>query len=332
MGRSFVLALAIAFVAPIAAQDNTPKSGLELTLAVESDSVSLGDDIQVEAVLKNTSDKPIMAPALVFDERSVSFTIKAETTPGAAKSFDYAVVTGTLYAIAPAPLEKVRLGPGKSFVSAFRLPATMVGTWTITGKYAGTETTTLSKPVTVKVGKKEGKDKLSVKLTLNYDNKDKTIFIDLLPEAAPGSVMNYVALVNRGFYKGLELVEVVKNNWIRTGCPNNDGFGDAGYTYKSENKEQEQTSKTLVFDTGTVALNQHQKMGYQSSQFFITLRRVNFLDYKFTIIGKVDLAAGDDKENGATTIKDAAQRADPDRETNRPKNRIAVKDAVVVVR
>jgi cyclophilin family peptidyl-prolyl cis-trans isomerase len=325
MSRILTLAAAILAVLVVAAQDKPAAAPLELTISPMSDSVSLGDSIQIEAVLKNTSDKPVEIPPLVFDERSLSFSVKAETTPGMTKSFDYSIVTGSLYTVAPPPLEKVKLAPGKSFVSAFNLPATMVGTWAITGKFNGLDAAVTSKPVNVKVGKKDGKDKLSVKLTVTFDAKDKDVMIDLLPEAAPASVMHFVSLVNRGFYKGLKIVEVVKGNWIRTGCPNNDGFGDAGYTYRSENKEQEATNKTLVFESGVVALNQQQKMGFQSSQFFITIRRINFLDFKFTIIGKVD-------SEGLQIVKDAAAKADPDRETNRPKNDITVKDATVVIR
>jgi len=317
-----MLVLALAFVA---VQDKPAAAPLELTISALADSVSVGDSIQVEAVLKNTSDKPVEIPPLVFDERSLSFSVKAETTPGAAKSFDYSIVTGSLYTVAPPPLEKVKLAPGKSFVSAYNLPATMAGTWTISGKFNGLDASVASKPVTVKVNKKDGKDKLSVKLVVTFDGKDKDVFIDLLPEAAPASVMHFVSLVDRGFYKGLKIVEVVKGNWVRTGCPNNDGFGDAGYTYRSENKEQESINKSLVFDSGVVALNQQQKMGFQSSQFFITIRRINFLDFKFTIIGKVD-------SEGLQVVKDAAGKAEPDRETNRPKNDITVKDATVVVR
>lgn len=325
MSRILALSVAILAVTVVEAQDKPAAAPLELTLTPTSDSVALGDMIQVEAVLKNTSDKPVEIPPLMFDERSLSFSIKAETTPGMTKSFEYSIVTGSLYTVAPPPLEKVRLAPGKSFVSAFNLPAALVGTWSISGKFNGTDASIDSKPVTVKVNKKDGKDKLSVKLTLTFDGKDKDVFIDLMADAAPASVMHYVSLVNRGFYRGLKIVEVVKGNWIRTGCPNNDGFGDAGYTYRAENKEQETTHKALVFDAGVVALNQQQKMGFQSSQFFITMRRINFLDYKFTIIGKVD-------SESLQVVKDAASKADPDRETNRPKNDITVKDATVVVR
>jgi cyclophilin family peptidyl-prolyl cis-trans isomerase len=326
--------VALAFALAQDKPPEPPKAPLEFTLVPAAAEAALGDDIQVEATLKNVSDKPLTVAPLLFDERAVSFNVKAETSPGSTKSFEYSLILGSLYVVAPPPLEKLALAPGKSFVSGFKIPATMTGQWTITGRFAGGEAPVESKPVAIKVNPKDGKSKLSVRLTFTHDaGKETSIFIDLNAVDAPASVMHFVSLVNRGFYKNLKLVEVVRNNWMRAGCPNNDGFGDAGYTYRSENKDQEQSPNkaSLRFDVGTVALNQHQKMGYQSSQFFIALRQVNFLDYKFTIIGKVDLDEGG-KGKGADAIKDLASKADPDRETNRPKTDVTVKDGSVVVR
>lgn len=47
----------------------------------------------------------------------------------------------------------------------------------------------------------------------------------LYPQRAPKAVENFTAHVNEGYYNGLKIFEIVKDNRIQTGDPNNDGTG-----------------------------------------------------------------------------------------------------------
>ena len=47
----------------------------------------------------------------------------------------------------------------------------------------------------------------------------------LYPQRAPKAVENFTTHVTEGYYNGLKIFQVVRNNRIQTGDPNNDGTG-----------------------------------------------------------------------------------------------------------
>ena len=107
---------------------------------------------------------------------------------------------------------------------------------------------------------------------------------DLYEEEAPNTVAFFLKLVAEGFYDGLEFFKVIASTLVQTGCPNNDGTGNAGTFIKCELS----TQKKLMHDYGTLSMA-HTGRDMNSSQFFICLQRrnVDHLDGNHTCFGKV---------------------------------------------
>ena len=109
----------------------------------------------------------------------------------------------------------------------------------------------------------------------------------LFRDAAPLNVDNIVKLVKKDFYNGTTFHRVIPDFVIQGGDPNtkdkdpsNDGFGGPGYYIKDE------YSKDLKHLTGTVALAKAAD-DRTGSQFYICLKKLDFLDGKYTIVGQV---------------------------------------------
>lgn len=96
---------------------------------------------------------------------------------------------------------------------------------------------------------------------------------------APLTCLNFLQLVNQGFYDGLEFHRVVPDFVIQGGDPRGDGWGGPGYTIRDEVNDKS-------FDRGIIgmALAGPDTGG---SQFFITLSAQPHLDSGFTAFGRV---------------------------------------------
>jgi len=109
----------------------------------------------------------------------------------------------------------------------------------------------------------------------------------LFPDAAPLNVENIVKLVKKDFYNGTTFHRVVPDFVIQGGDPltkddnpANDGTGGPGYYLKDE------YSKDVKHLEGTVALAKAAD-DRNGSQFYICLKKVPFLDGRYTIVGQV---------------------------------------------
>ena len=64
---------------------------------------------------------------------------------------------------------------------------------------------------------------------------DKGIMkIELFEQDAPGTVKNFITLIEKGFYNGLTFHRVIDDFMIQGGCPRGTGTGGPGYTIKCE--------------------------------------------------------------------------------------------------
>lgn len=106
------------------------------------------------------------------------------------------------------------------------------------------------------------------------------IEVQLYPEHAPGSVANFVQLVNDDFYDNNTIHRVVPNFVVQAGCPRGDGYGGLDYTIRSE--------------LGPKYYNEDGYIGMASAgpdtegtQWFITHSPTPHLDGRYTIFGKV---------------------------------------------
>lgn len=106
------------------------------------------------------------------------------------------------------------------------------------------------------------------------------MLLKLFPEKAPGSVANFINLVNDGFYNGKNFHRVVPNFVIQGGCPRGDGYGSLNYSIRSELTNLSFIDEGLI---GMASAGNHT----ECSQWFITHSPTPHLDGNYTIFGKV---------------------------------------------
>ena len=126
------------------------------------------------------------------------------------------------------------------------------------------------------------------------------IVIELFPNHAPKTVENFVGLAegtqqwkdpktgatsNAPFYDGLIFHRVIDGFMIQGGCPNGDGRGGPGYTFKDEFHPE------LTFSKPYLLAMANSGPGTNGSQFFITVGPTPHLNMHHTIFGEVADAA-----------------------------------------
>jgi cyclophilin family peptidyl-prolyl cis-trans isomerase/HEAT repeat protein len=106
-----------------------------------------------------------------------------------------------------------------------------------------------------------------------------TMVIELLPDDAPFTCVNFVNLARKGFYDGLTFHRVVPNFVIQGGDPRGDGWGGPGYAVRSEFSYR-------VYHRGMVGMASAGK-DTEGCQFFVTHSPQPHLDGRYTIFGQV---------------------------------------------
>ena len=106
---------------------------------------------------------------------------------------------------------------------------------------------------------------------------------ELYDDATPITVKNFLDLINKGFYNGLNFHRVIPNFVIQGGCPNGMGNGGPGY-----NIDCEVTAPKQFHDKGVLSMA-HAGRNTGGSQFFICHNRqgTQHLDGNHTCFGKV---------------------------------------------
>lgn len=107
-----------------------------------------------------------------------------------------------------------------------------------------------------------------------------TIKAKLFQNEAPGSVINFIALIKNGFYKEKTFHRVVPNFVIQTGCPRGDGYGSLDYTIRSELPAMYYDQEGYI---GMASAGKHT----EGTQWFITHSPTPHLDGNYTIFAKV---------------------------------------------
>ncbi|HEV7699307.1 MAG TPA: peptidylprolyl isomerase [Pyrinomonadaceae bacterium] len=114
-----------------------------------------------------------------------------------------------------------------------------------------------------------------------------TITIELYSNIAPKMVARFKELANSGVYDGVtwhrvnESVIQSGDPLSKDGDPKNDGTG------KSDKPNVDAEFSDLKYDTGIVGAARGQDNNSANSQFFITLKREQGFDNRYTIFGKV---------------------------------------------
>jgi len=113
------------------------------------------------------------------------------------------------------------------------------------------------------------------------------IRIELLPELAPRTVLNFAKLAGEGFYDGTTFHRVIPGFVIQGGDPNSrnrdprdDGKGGPGYTIEAE-------GNALSHRRGVVSMARGASPDSAGSQFFIVHADSPDLDGAYTAFGRV---------------------------------------------
>ena len=107
------------------------------------------------------------------------------------------------------------------------------------------------------------------------------IVIELFEKEAPGTVQNFIDLINKGFYNGLRFHRVIPGFVAQGGCPNGNGTGGPRYTIKDE-----LVGNPHKHERGALSMA-HRGPNTGGSQFFIVYEPQPHLDGVHTVFGKV---------------------------------------------
>jgi peptidyl-prolyl cis-trans isomerase B (cyclophilin B) len=119
------------------------------------------------------------------------------------------------------------------------------------------------------------------KAIIHTEKGDMTV--EFYEKDAPKTVENFVNLIEKGYYNGLNFHRVLPDFVIQGGCPDGTGAGGPGYTIDCELEGDNQ-----FHDRGVLSMA-HAGRNTGGSQFFICHSRNNtsHLDRNHTCFGKV---------------------------------------------
>ncbi|CAM1502823.1 Fc.00g075990.m01.CDS01 [Cosmosporella sp. VM-42] len=142
--------------------------------------------------------------------------------------------------------------------------------------------------------------------------------LELDPEFAPKAVWNFVKLAKKGYYKGVAFHRNIPNFMIQGGDPS--GTGKGGSSIWGKYFDDEFDGPLTHNARGTMSMANKGK-NTNSSQFFIAYKATPHLDRKHTVFAHV--ASGMDVLKKMEDV--------PTDGSNRPLNKIVIKDIVVFV-
>ncbi|MBC5805514.1 MAG: hypothetical protein DLM53_11180 [Candidatus Eremiobacter antarcticus] len=113
------------------------------------------------------------------------------------------------------------------------------------------------------------------------------IVIEFFPDAAPYSVDNFLYLVDRGFYSGLQYFRVIADFVVQGGDPKNTGDGGPGYSIPAELNPSQQLTGILSYGLDYDQRRNVPLIDSAGSQYYITQSPQLHLDRGFTVFGRV---------------------------------------------
>ncbi|MBS3896537.1 peptidylprolyl isomerase [Silanimonas sp.] len=117
-------------------------------------------------------------------------------------------------------------------------------------------------------------------LTATFHTASGTIQVALHADKAPLTVANFVNLVRRKYYDGLNFHRVIADFMVQGGCPQGRGTGGPGYRFEDE------VDTGLSHGRGVLSMA-NAGPRTNGSQFFITHVACPWLDGKHTVFGTV---------------------------------------------
>ena len=113
------------------------------------------------------------------------------------------------------------------------------------------------------------------------------IVMELYPEYAPNTVMNFMYLVSTGFYDNNTFHRLMKGFVLQGGDPTGTGSGGPGYSIKGEFINNKFLKNTLKHTTGIVSMARATSYDTAGSQFFIMLGEAPHLDQNYAAFGRI---------------------------------------------
>ena len=136
-------------------------------------------------------------------------------------------------------------------------------------------------------------------VTITMENGD-VIKAELYPDIAPNTVNNFISLVKKGFYNGLNFHRIINGFMIQGGCPEGTGMGGPNYSIKGE-FSQNGFKNDLKHTEGVLSMARSMRPDSAGSQFFIMHKAAPHLDGAYAAFGKV--IAGMDVVNKIATTR-----------------------------
>lgn len=122
-------------------------------------------------------------------------------------------------------------------------------------------------------------------VTITMENGD-VIKAELYPDIAPNTVNNFISLVKKGFYNGLNFHRIINGFMIQDGCPEGTGMGGPNYSIKGE-FSQNGFKNDLKHTEGVLSMARSMRPDSAGSQFFIMHKAAPHLDGAYAAFGKV---------------------------------------------
>ncbi|MGD8377323.1 MAG: peptidylprolyl isomerase, partial [Acidobacteriota bacterium] len=262
-------------------------ASLEARIDVKGRYYRVGEPVEVRVTLENAGDEPVanaegipLYPSLEIEAGDQ--TLRAANVP----EFD-------------ASTQPRVFRPGSSYQQILDLTSHFAilgepGTYQI--RFRAGEV--VSEPTTLVLAPPYDPDQ-DYQATLKTDFGDITF--DLLEDAAPEHVKNFVDLARQGFYDDTMFSFIARGDIIVGGVPGQDGTGATGYVLAPE-------IGNLTHERGTLAAVR--TAGPDSgSQFFIDLRRAPERDGKFSIFGR--MVAGGEALDALGNVPTSGQNYEP---------------------
>jgi len=109
---------------------------------------------------------------------------------------------------------------------------------------------------------------------------------ELYPEIAPNTVNNFISLIKKGFYDGVEFHRVIPHFVIQGGDPTGTGAGGPGYRIKGEFSSNG-FENNLKHTKGVLSMARTMVKDSAGSQFFIMVDDAPHLDGDYAAFGKL---------------------------------------------
>ena len=114
-----------------------------------------------------------------------------------------------------------------------------------------------------------------------------SMMIELDPIAAPKTVANFEALVEKGFFDGLTFHRIIKGFMIQGGDPAGNGTGGCKPEIYGEFASNGWTQNTISHKKGVISMARTSDPNSASCQFFIVHEDSEFLDGNYAAFGHV---------------------------------------------